>query len=150
VKLVVAHDLDGRVVKGRTADFKPACTSFHVTPANGPAVKLDAARLKAVFFVKTLDGDPDHEEQKDFALKNTPEKRVWVEFVDGEQLAGWSSSYASGAGFFFTPTDPRSNLERAYVYKKAVRRILAGAEADAAAAEYRPPRPRSGVGPPGS
>jgi hypothetical protein len=73
-----------------------------------------------------------------------------VEFVDGEQLAGWSSSYASGAGFFFTPTDPRSNLERAYVYKKAVRRILAGAEADAAAAEYRPPRPRSGVGPPGS
>lgn len=151
MKLVVARRIDGQVVKGRTADFKPGCVSFHIRRDDGSAVRIDTDRLKAVFFVKTLEGDPDHEEQKDFALKNTPEKRVWVEFADGERLAGWSSSYASsGNGFFFTPTDPKSNLERAYIYRSSVRRILAGAEAEKAAAGDPPRRPSSGVGPAGS
>lgn len=147
MKLVAVRYLDGQVVKGRTADFKPLCTSFHVRRDDGSTVHVDASRLKAVFFIKTAEGDPSHEERKDFGLRKTAEKRVWIEFADGEQLAGWSTSFASGKGFFFTPTDPGSNLERAYAYKAAVKRILDGAEAEKAAAEYRPPRPRSGVGP---
>ena len=146
MKLVAVRYLDGRVVKGRTADFKPAVPVFHVRADDGTATTVEARDLKAVFFIRTAEGKPDHEERKDFGSKNTAEKKIWIEFIDGEQLAGWSSSFASGKGFFFTPTDPQSNLERAYVYKDAVLQILEGAEAEAAAAAYRP-RGRSGIGP---
>jgi len=149
MKLVAVRYLDGRVLKGRTGDFNPLCRSFHVRGDDGSTIAVDVQGLKGVFFIRTPAGDPDHEEKKDFGTKNTAEKRIWVEFIDGEQMAGWSTSFASGKGFFFTPTDPASNLERAYVYKDAVARILEGAAAEQAAAAYRP-RPRSGIGPAGS
>lgn len=146
MKLVAVRHLDGTVVKGTTADFKPACLSFHVRTEDGTITALNTDELKAVFFIKTIEGDSEHDEQKDFGSKSTPEKKVWIEFKDGEELAGWSSSFASGKGFFFTPTDPASNLQRAYVFKSAVRRVLDGPEAERAAAE-RESRPASGVGP---
>lgn len=137
MKLVAVRYRDGRVVKGRTADFKPGCPTFHVRRDDGSTAAVEARDLKAVFFIRTVAGDPDHDERKDFGLRNTAEKRIWVQFADGEELAGWSTSYASGKGFFFTPTDPASNLERAYVYKDAVKKVLDGADADRAAAAHR-------------
>ena len=146
MKLVAVRYLDGAVAKGTTADFKPACSSFHVRTEDGTVTAVSTNELKAVFFIKTIEGDSEHEEEKDFGSKNTPEKKVWIEFTDGEELAGWSSSFASGNGFFFTPTDAASNTVRAYVFKSAVRRVLDGPEAERAMAE-RKARPPSGVGP---
>jgi hypothetical protein len=148
MKLIAVRYRDGRVVKGRTVDFKPGSETFHVRRDDGTNVPVQARELKAVFFIRSAEGDPGHEEKKDFGTRKTAEKRIWIRFTDGEELAGWSTSFASGKGFFFTPTDPDSNLERGYVYRDAVKSILEGAEADRAAAAHRP-RPRSSAGPGG-
>jgi hypothetical protein len=151
-KLVAARHLDGRVIKGRTADFKPNTPSFHVRGDDGKLVAITTAKLKAVFFIKNAEGDPDHNQVNAFPERNAAEKKIWVTFKDGEALAGWSSAFAgAGSGFFFTPTDPKSNLERVYAYRAAIRDLLVGDDAERAAekAARRPRKGRqtSGIGP---
>jgi hypothetical protein len=150
-KLVAVRSLDGTVLKGRTADFKPACTWFHVVTEDGSTTRVEVQGLKAVFFIKSFEGDPAHEEKKDFEDTKGTEKPVWIEFVDGEKLAGRSSGFASGkAGFFFTPTDGDSNMERAYVYRAAIRTMSQGPDAvQASEAHQQDPsagRQPSGIG----
>ena len=138
-KLIAARYVDGRVVKGWTADFNPQRPSFHVKGNEGaPVVTVRLPELKAVFFVRTPGGNADHEERKNFELRQTPERRIWVRFKDGEELAGFSSSPASGgAGFYLMPADPDSNMERAYVLRAAVSTMLQGTAAIEAAERYR-------------
>jgi hypothetical protein len=139
-KLVAARYLDGRVVKGRTVDFKPLCDTFHLSRKSGRTITIDTRDLKALFFIKTADGDPEHEEDKDFDAKEGPEREIWVEFLDGEHLAGFSSALGSPKGFFFTPTDRDSNLERVFAFRPAVRRLLQGPQALRAAEAYNATR----------
>lgn len=136
-KLVAVRYSDGSVEKGRTPDFKPGCTTFHLHQEAGRTIEVRTNRLKAVFFVRTPEGDPVHEEVKDFATKKTPEMKIWVEFSDGEELGGWSTAFNSrNDGFFFTPTDPDANSVRAYVYRAALKRVLLGPAAEQAAEAY--------------
>ena len=136
-KLVAVRYQDGRVVKGFTADFHPQRPLFHLRETNSTPIRnVRVAELKAVFFIRTPGGNPKHHERKDYSLQTTPEREIWVQFKDGEELAGWSSSFASaGAGFYITPTDPKSNMERAYVVRAAVAKVLH--EAVEAAKRYK-------------
>jgi hypothetical protein len=145
-KLVAVRYQDGRVLKGFTSDFHPQRPLFHLKEGDSSATtNVRLAELKAVFFVRTAAGDPAHEERKDFSLQKTPEREIWVQFKDGEELAGWSSTFASvGAGFYITPTDPQSNIERAYVLRAAVSKVLHGHAAEDAAKRYRERATRSG------
>jgi hypothetical protein len=124
---VVAHFLDGRVLKGMTQDFAPGKPTFHLFPAHGApsrgvTVPLDA--LKAVFFVRTFDGNRQHAEHDAFQIERGQGKRVLVTFSDGEVLAGFTSAYAPGkAGWFLFPADPASNNERVFVVAAAVSRL---------------------------
>jgi hypothetical protein len=137
-KLVAVHYLDGRVVKGRTADFKPNCDFFHVRTDGGAQTRVETPGLKGIFFIRTAEGDPAHDQRNDFEARAGAEKKIWIEFVDGESLAGWSSAFASaGRGFFFTPTDPDSNLERVYAFRAAIRELRVGPDAERAAAAAR-------------
>jgi hypothetical protein len=138
-KLVAVRYKDGRVLKGWTADFYPQRPLFHIKDnESSEVIRVRLPDLKAVFFIRTPGGKPDHEERKDFDLQQTPEREIWVQFKDGEELAGWSTSYAStGAGFYFRPTDPDSNMERAYVVRQAVAKVLHGHAAHDAAERYR-------------
>ena len=138
-KLVAVRYLDGRVIKGWTADFNPQRPLFHVSESErSPVVTVRLPELKAVFFVRTPGGNADHEERKDFELRQTPERQVWVQFKDGEELAGFSSSPASGgAGFYLMPADPDSNMERAYVLRAAISTLVQGTAAIEAAERYR-------------
>lgn len=143
-KLVAVRYQDGRVVKGFTADFHPQRPLFHLKEEDAtPTVNVRLTELKAVFFIRTPGGNPQHDERKDFSLQKTPEREIWVQFKDGEELAGWSSSFASvGAGFYITPTDPKSNMERAYVVRAAVAKVLHGHAAEEAAKRYRERAPK--------
>jgi hypothetical protein len=138
-KLVAVRYSDGRVLKGWTADFLPQRPVFHVKEStSSPPVAVRLPELKAVFFIRTPGGDPEHDERKDFSLQRTPEREIWVQFKDGEELAGWSTSYAStGAGFYLRPTDPESNMERAYVLRAAVAKVIHGTAAHDAAEQHR-------------
>jgi hypothetical protein len=133
-KLVAVHFTNGKVFKGHTADFRPNGDFFHLMQ-EGVATpkKICTEGIKAVFFIKTAEGDPDHKEEKIYRDRVGSETKIWIEFTDGEQLAGYSNSFGSQkAGFYLFPSDTDSNLVKTYVFRSAVRRMAEGDEAEAA------------------
>ena len=144
---VIAHYLDGRVVKGVTEDFHPDRRQFHLHPIDaGASVVIDNRQLKAVFFVKDFAGDPGRRDLRGFGLvsgEQTQGKKIVVEFKDGERIQGYTLAYGPDRqGFFVVPADPGSNNLRIYVLKGATRQILAGARAesfDPSAGSGQPP-----------
>lgn len=118
---LVARYSDGHVAKGSTLDFQPGKAVFHMNPY-GPDPGWDREEvrvddLKALFFVKTFEGNPDHVEQKWFGgLPPGSERGVQVQFRDGETMLGTTPTYRSAnEGFFITPADPESNNLRCYI-----------------------------------
>jgi len=131
---VVVRYLDGRLIKGTTRDFLPGKPMFHVhTDDSAEAVQVSLADLKAVFFVKRLEGDPDYTENKYLPEQPVASlgKKIAVVFTDGEILAGYTHSYsASHPGFFVTPVDPGSNNIRVFVVKQSVCDVKLGSQAE--------------------
>ena len=126
---VVARFADGRLIKGMTADFLPAKDRFHVSDMSAPPgtepVEIQTSDLKALFFVKDYDGNPDHVEANQFDPARPPAGRqIAVTFWDGEVLVGTTTGYQpSRPGFFLVPADPESNIERCYVVSAATREV---------------------------
>ncbi len=120
----VAHFLDGRVIKGTTANFFPDRDMFHITKEDGSISEIRLAQLKAVFFVKDLDGDRDYAEKKGFEGSKGVGRKIRCEFTDGEVLTGYTPAYhQSRPAFFITPTDPQSNNVRIYVVTASAKSI---------------------------
>ena len=152
-RLVVARHLDGRLVKGRTEDFRPERDTFHVEKEDGSSItRVRVGELKALFFVKSLDGDRNHTDHKRFQTQEIEfvGTKTWIEFVDGEKLAGWAGPMEQDdVGFYILPTDRNSNLEKAFVVNSSLKQILQGDDAVQAAKEYHQSRqPRESQQPP--
>ena len=121
---VVAHFLDGRVIKGTTANFFPDRDTFHITTGEGSIFEIKLAQLKAVFFVKTLNGNSAFSEKKGFEGTKGIGRKVRCEFPDGEVLNGYTPSFHKGRpAFFIVPADPASNNQRIYVVTASAKRI---------------------------
>ena len=126
---VVARFTDGRVVKGFTSDFSPEKALFHVyVEGAAPAPKaqeLNTADLKALYFVKDLTGNPQHQERKEFDPGQRPiGRKIQVIFKDGETMVGTTQGYQRGRpGFFVVPADATSNIDRCYVVTSAAKNI---------------------------
>ncbi|HET6352234.1 MAG TPA: hypothetical protein VFG89_08910 [Coriobacteriia bacterium] len=123
---IVARFTDGHVLKGTTIDFATDKKNFHLTVVGeiDPQV-VWAKDLKALFFVKDFTGDPAHVEANEFVADPPPvARKIRVKFNDGEVLIGSTTGYKPNrAGFFITPADDSSNIERAYVQLEAVDEI---------------------------
>ena len=126
---IVLHYTDGRIVKGNGYDFSPDKPSFHLLPLNAQrlekVIDVKLKQLKAVFFVRSFEGDPAYQEPKDFepgAMRyGTP---LSLKFKDGEIMVGTSSGYdLDRLGFFFFPADPNCNNLRVFVISSAVESI---------------------------
>ncbi|HEY7601660.1 MAG TPA: hypothetical protein VIB60_04055 [Methylomirabilota bacterium] len=128
---MVVRYLDGRVLKGYV-DFDPERPTLRFMPHDEPGaedVEILVADLKALFFVRTFDGDSAHEESKDLYQARPPSTRkVSVRFQDGEELVGYTRQLdRHRAGLFFVPLDPRSNNLRVFAVSDAlagIRRLL--------------------------
>ena len=128
---VVVRYGDGRVLKGY-ANFDPAAARLSLVPQGDPEaqeIAVAVTELKAVFFVRSFDGDPAYDECKDLYQPRPPDTRkVSVRFRDGEELVGHTRQLdRHRAGLFFTPLDPRSNNLRVFAVFDAiwgVRRLL--------------------------
>ncbi|MGZ3535634.1 MAG: DUF6982 domain-containing protein [Thermodesulfobacteriota bacterium] len=127
-KIVVRYQ-DGRVNKGMTSDFFPDKDMFHFSPANAlPEAKpitVSIRELKAVFFVKTLEGNREYKDKKEFeANKTVAGRKIRVIFKDGEVLVGTTHGYQPGRpGFFVHIVDPQSNNERCFVISAATQEV---------------------------
>jgi Family of unknown function (DUF6982) len=137
---VVAHMRDGTLIRGITDDFRPGRETFSVsTSPDHVRVRVPVSELKALFFVKSLTGDRAHVQSNTFADGTKVGRWVWVVFADGEELAGRVLSAKSGHdGFFLFPSDPVSNLERAWVVTSNTRKVLFDEDAARAAERYGP------------
>jgi len=132
--MVVARLLDGGKVKGQTTDFHPERNHFTITPNDSTLpVRIPVAELKALFFVRSLEGDPDHQDHREFRLQHGVRPKLWLEFQDGERMAAWPVSPTLGRlGFYVLPTDSDSNVEKAWVFRAALKQVLQGEAADRA------------------
>ncbi len=138
-QLVAVRYPGGRVVKGWTSDFRPNRAEFHVrVPGEAEAVQVRLVELKALFFIKNLEGSREHHEKKEFNQLGSDWSKIWVQFkCDHEELAGWSAPHlCSGSGFFLFPTDMESNIDKIFVPHGSVRCCLKGADAETAARRH--------------
>jgi hypothetical protein len=120
---VVARFKDGTIMKGTTSDFFPNKKEFHLTLINGEIVPIDVEKLKALLFVKDLEGDKNHKEEYADVVPGGGRK-VRIEFTDGETVIGFSQGYSPNRqGFFVIPADKHSNNERFFVVATATRKV---------------------------
>lgn len=126
---VIARFTDGRLLKGFTSDFNPIKDSFHLAEngASSDAAPVTVQRegLKALFFVKDFDGNPSHEEPKEFdQAKTISGRKIRVTFKDGEVLIGTTLGYQKNRpGFFLESVDEESNIDRCYVVASATEAV---------------------------
>jgi hypothetical protein len=123
---IVAHTLEGRIVKGLTHDFDPSRSVLHVLPAEGGGVpvRLEFAQLKALFFVKDYLGNRDYDPPPGFGPGAPRGERCIVTFEDGEVIFGTTPDYANHAGgFTLYPSDPADNNVKLFVVRTAVREV---------------------------
>jgi hypothetical protein len=135
--LVVAKYRNGRMVKGVTYNFGAEKKAFHVIPLGKErkeggmrkGFEVPFSELKAIFFVKTLEGrkEPrafkgilEEEEEGDRAAST----KVKVTFFDGETLVGMTHGYTrEREGFLLVPLEKDSNNLRIFIIFDAVKEI---------------------------
>jgi len=132
---VVARFSDGKVLKGTTQDFFPNRPSFHLIPTEGGnGLEIRCKQLKAVFFVKSFEGDAKRKDVRGFIAapaETAQGKKIAVRFKDGELLCGYSLSYTPDRdGFFVFPADAGGNNLRVYVLTAAATEVKAGPAAE--------------------
>lgn len=127
---VVARFTDGRVVKGTTHDFAPHKTSFHLCVVDDPSAKalvVPLGALKALFFVRTFQGNPKYVDNLALDDAKGPGRKIVVTFADGEVICGLTSGYSKDKpGFFVVPVDPKGNNSRIFVVAASVKSIAWG------------------------
>jgi len=125
--LVVARYLDGTILKGTSLDVDPAKPTFHLRPPEGITAEVKLKDLKALFFVRTLEGDMARHEghipdPADPRAKGST--AVSMQFPDGEVMVGLTNRYPPNRPFFFVvPVDPESNNIRVLVNRSAVKKM---------------------------
>ena len=127
---IVVKFKDGKITKGWSTDFGPNKEIFHLHPLEEygkDILEIEVSSLKAVFFVKDYKGDKNYKKVRTFNvdLKITPSQRkLIVNFLDGEHLYGTSHSYGRyKVGFFVYPIDPKDNSDRIFVIHKAIESV---------------------------
>lgn len=118
---VVARFSDGRMIKGETRDFYRNNAQFHVTTPDGNREKVNTEDLKAIFFVRDLDGDKNRKD--DYTEKvNGVGRKMQVTFSDGEIITGYAAGYSKNrTGFYLVPANTSINNERIFVLNKSCR-----------------------------
>jgi hypothetical protein len=131
---VVARYRDGKIVRGVTHDFGPQKKVFHVSTigeegggGEGKAHEIHFSELKAVFFVKTLEGrkgPPPLKGLMEDKLESPASLKMRITFFDGEVLVGTTHGYTPNReGFFVAPLEKDSNNLRVFVISSAVKKV---------------------------
>jgi hypothetical protein len=124
---VVARFLDGRVLKGSCMDVQLDKPAIHLRIPGGKNEAVELKQLKALFFVRSLEGDAARDDAKQ-AASDDPRLRgsapIVVHFADNESISGLTNRYPPNKPFFFIlPVDATSNNIRILVNRDAVVRM---------------------------
>jgi len=121
---IIVRFADGRILKGTTADLFPNKAVFHLKEhGSGAQHEINISVLKAVYFVKTFEGNPDYHDRNDIERVGMG-KKIEVCFKDGEKLVGYTQGYTPGREIFIVfPSDPESNNEKVFVITKETTKV---------------------------
>lgn len=116
INKIVIRYANGKLRKGMTSDFFPNKDIFHLNDrSDGKTYEIKVRDLKAVFFVKSFEGDPKHNVKLNVERSGLG-KRILIRFKDGETMVGYTQGYAPDrTGFIFFPADAGCNNEKAFV-----------------------------------
>lgn len=126
--------VDGSMLKGLIRDFTLADDFVYIEDESSEKQKIKLKQLKAIFFVRTFDGNREHREKKAFAGARRTGKRLFVRFRDGEQMTGyleggtpWEKGFfldlKKTSGFFLIPVDQDSNNIKIFIITSAVQDV---------------------------
>jgi hypothetical protein len=126
---VVVHFKNGEIKKGHTRDFAFFRDTFHLTKVDKETGKESGTEeirvedLKAVFFVKDFDGNPEYRTNAK-AERHGFGKRLEITFHDNETLIGYTPRYQeNNNGFIIYPADDRTNNDLVAVIRSATKSI---------------------------
>jgi hypothetical protein len=125
---------NGNLLKGYMKDFSPDRDQLTVEETEADRQHLvNIGDVKAVFFVKSFEGDHDHRERKSYGIAKIKGQRVFVKFRDGESMVGflegevpWERGFFLSKqdrdlkGFFLLPVDEDANNIRVFVVASSV------------------------------
>lgn len=131
VNKVVVRYKDGRVLKGfmNAFDDKSGHIDIKIVDSDEEASIL-FDELKAVFFVRSFEGESSYREKKMYGISEKKGDRVFVKFSDGELLVGYlvgdvpwdrkkgfnlSRIKTELKGFYMLPSDQHSNNIKVFV-----------------------------------
>ncbi len=125
---------DGSTIKGSLRDFSETAKEFSIEEypsGNLSTVRIDL--LKAVFFVRSFEGNPSYREIKRYGISGEKGRKVYVRFRDKESLLGYlegelpwrkgyflSKSDKDKTGFFLIPVDAGCNNIKIFVVGTAI------------------------------
>lgn len=120
---VVVKFKDEKMLKGKTSDFFPNKSQFHLELITGELLDVHVEELKAIFFVKDYDGNKERKKEYKDDITGTGRK-MEVNFSDGESIIGFTLGYSPDRqGFYLTPADLDGNNIRIFVVKSATKKI---------------------------
>jgi hypothetical protein len=124
---VVVHTGSGEIIRGYTGDFsgsKPFFTLSTTEENISTNQKIPLNGLKAVFFVRSFQGNFLHKTLHTFADSPGYGRRVMLKFRDGERFYGRVEVMRQeDPGFFIHPLDGDSNTVRAFVLRDFIESV---------------------------
>jgi hypothetical protein len=121
---VVIHLLDGEIIKGTAQSPSLSDEIITVHTIDNEFKKIKADKVKAVYFVKDWEGNPDYREKTSVPReKENYGNIIRLEFKDGEILEARIQYLPHTKGFYITPPDINSNNKRIYVRRSALKEI---------------------------
>ncbi len=137
---VAARFNSGKVLKGWVKDFTADSDMVFLDEAeSGMNHIIPINDLKALFFIRTFEGDRDYRDKKAFGVSSSSSKgrKVFIKFKDKESLVGFIDGevpFQKGftlvkpdgtedTGFFLAPSDADSNNIKVFVVGSAIENV---------------------------
>jgi hypothetical protein len=135
---VAARFNNGKVLKGYVKDFTADSDMVFLDEAgSGMNHIIPINELKALFFIRTFEGDSKYREKKAFGVRPSRGRKVFVKFKDKESLIGFIDGdvpFQRGftltrpggtedTGFFLSPSDSDSNNIKVFVVGSAIENV---------------------------
>jgi len=136
---VVIRFNNGTLLKGYIKEFSPESQHILFEEIGENSYKnIPWQELKAIFFVRTFEGDSEYREKKRYGIRKREGRKMFIKFNDGESMIGylqgdvpWDKGFflsrpdEKKKGFFLVPVDEESNNIRVFVVRSSVRDITA-------------------------
>ncbi len=111
---------DKTMMKGTVSRFSPFYKHFRFEMLNGDVVSVDMDKIKAMFFVKSFDGNRSYRYSYNDEIPGAGEK-YFVKFDDGEEMVGYTTQLDYSAhGFYMTPADVQGNNTYVFASRSAI------------------------------